>query len=63
MGRKNVVTQQNYFAIENGRAKRQVGHDKGFYVVKNISENDKIKVGNMLRHLTNMSQHKVQKST
>ena len=33
----------------------QVGRDKGFYVMTNISENDKIKVGNM-------SRHKVQKS-
>ena len=32
----------------------QVGRDKGFYVEKNISENDKIKVGNMLGHFQRM---------
>ena len=62
------MTQQNYVAIENGRLEKQVkssqvGRDKVFYVATNISENEKINEGNMLRHFQSMLRHKVQKST
>ena len=42
---------------------RQVSRDTSFYVMTNISENDKIKAGNMSRHFKSMSRHKVQKSS
>ena len=38
---------------------RNFCRDKCFYVTKNISENGKIKAGNMSRHFQGMSRHKV----